>query len=161
MTKPGPDSKEGKARVLIDELLEKTGWEIIREGDHVPQTGNYAVEEFQTDSGPMDYALIVDGRLIGDVEAKPEGTGVPSVLQQSERYSKTYTKGNLEYEGGHHIPFLYASNGHLIWFRDARTQRNIQREIKQFHTPGALNEFLERDIEESLTCFAGVAVNPI
>jgi len=151
MTKPGPDTNEGKARILIDEQLEKAGWEIIREGDHVPQTGNYAVEEFQTDSGPMDYALIVDGQLIGDVEAKPEGTGVPAVLQQSERYSKTYTKGNLEYEGGYHIPFLYASNGHLIWFRDARTKRNIQRELKLFHTPEALNEFLERNIEESFT----------
>ncbi len=151
MTKPGPDTKEGKARVLIDEQLEKVGWEVIRQGDHVPEVGNYAVEELQTDSGPMDYALIVDGQLIGDVEAKPEGTGVPSVLQQNERYSKTYTQGNLEYEGGHHIPFLYASNGHLIWFRDARTKRNIQRGIKQFHTPDALNEFLERNIEESLT----------
>ncbi len=151
MTKPGPDTKEGKARVLIDEQLEDAGWEVIRQGDHIPQKGNYAVEEFPTDSGPMDYALFVDGQLLGDVEAKPEGTGVPSVLQQSERYSKTYTKGNLEYEDGHHIPFLYASNGHLIWFRDARTKRNIQREIKQFHTPNALNEFLERNIEESLT----------
>ena len=35
MTKPGPDSNEGKARILIDELLEKAGWEIIREGDHI------------------------------------------------------------------------------------------------------------------------------
>ena len=153
MTKPGPDSAEGKARILIDDMLEKVGWEIIREGDHVPQTGNYAVEEFPTDSGPMDYALIVDGQVIGDVEAKPEGTGVPSVLQQSERYSKTYTKGNLEYEGGYHIPFLYSSNGHLIWFRDATTKRNIQREIKKFHTPDALNEFLERNIEEALSWF--------
>ena len=38
----------------------------------------------------------------------------------------------------------------MIWFRDTRTKRNIQREIKQFHTPKALNEFLERDIEKSL-----------
>jgi type I restriction enzyme R subunit len=155
--KPGPDSNEGRARI-IDKLLEEAGWEIIREGDHIPDKGNYAVEEFQTDSGPMDYALIIDGKVLGDVEAKPETTGVPSVLQQNERYSKGYTKGKLEYDGGYHIPFLYASNGNIIWYRDARTKRNIQREIEQFHTPEAILEFLERDVEKS---YQWLQENPI
>jgi type I restriction enzyme R subunit len=106
----------------------------------------------------MDYALVIDGKILGDVEAKPEATGVPSVLQQNERYSKGYTKGKLEYEGGYHIPFLYASNGNLIWFRDARTKRNIQREIEQFHTPDAILEFLERSIEQS---YQWLQKNPI
>jgi len=30
----------------------------------------YAIEEFETANGPADYALCVDGRILGIVEAK-------------------------------------------------------------------------------------------
>ena len=45
-----------------------------------------AVREFQTDSGPVDYALFVDRRLCGVVEAKPEGTTLSGFSEQAERY---------------------------------------------------------------------------
>lgn len=65
MTKPRSDSLEGRARVLIDKKLEKSGWTVIKEGNRVPDRGNLAVEEVQTDAGPMDYGLIADGVLVG------------------------------------------------------------------------------------------------
>lgn len=148
MTKPHAGSPESNARKLIDDNLEKTGWTIVREGNPVPLQGNYAAEEIETDSGPMDYGLFIDGVLVGDVEAKPEGTGVPGILAQDERYSKTYSKGTFDFNG-YHIPFLYASNGHLISFRDARSKKNLQREIVKFHTPNALKENLSSNIEQA------------
>ncbi len=41
----------------------------------------------------MDYGLIIEGVVMGDVEAKPEGTGVPGILAQDERYSRGYSAG--------------------------------------------------------------------
>jgi len=45
-----------------------------------------AVREFQTDSGPVDYALFVDRTLCGVIEAKPEGTTLSAFSEQAERY---------------------------------------------------------------------------
>ena len=148
MTKPGPNSPEGKARKLIDEILKDVGWKILPEGSSVPQEGNFAVEEVETESGPMDYALFVDGVCIGDVEAKSEEKGVPAIIQQDERYSRSYKDSKFDFNGLH-IPFLYASNGHVIWFKDVRSKDNLPREISKFHTPAALNEYLSRDIEKA------------
>ena len=148
LPKPSKTSPEGKARDLIDEQLKKLGWEILPEDSNAPDSGNYAIEELQTESGPMDYALYIDGVLVGDIEAKSEGSGVSSVLQQDERYSKSFSGGKFDFDG-YHIPFLYSSNGHVIWFRDVRSKNNIPREISKFHTPQALTEFLSRDIESA------------
>src|SRR5829696_3174499 len=125
---------EKKARNLIDEMLERSGWNIIRRGNSVPDIGCFAVEEVETPTGPMDYGLYLDGILVGDVEAKPEKTGVPGILAQDERYSRSYDKGNFDFDG-YHIPFLYASNGYVVWFRDVRSKYNLQKEVAKFHTP--------------------------
>jgi hypothetical protein len=47
--------------VLIDKRLENSGWVIIKEGNQIHDRGNFAVEEVQTDAGPTDYGLIIDG----------------------------------------------------------------------------------------------------
>jgi len=122
LTKPHPNSPEGKARELIDKRLQESGWTIIKDGNAVPNKGNFAVEEVETDDGPMDYALITDGVIMGDVEAKPQGTGVPGIIAQDERYSQNYTAGKLNFDG-YHIPFLYSSNGHIIWYKDVRSKK--------------------------------------
>jgi hypothetical protein len=55
--------------IPFDKRLEESGWTIIKEGNPVPNRGNFAVEEVETDAGPMDYGLIIDGVLLGDIEA--------------------------------------------------------------------------------------------
>jgi type I restriction enzyme, R subunit len=146
LTKPHANSPEGKARELIDKRLQESGWTIIKEGNAIPKNGNFAVEEVETDGGPMDYGLVIDGIMIGDVEAKPEGTGVPGIITQDERYSRNYSAGELDFDG-YHIPFLYSSNGHIIWYKDVRSKNNLQREVAKFHTPAALQEYFSRDVE--------------
>jgi hypothetical protein len=37
----------------------------------------------------------------------------------------------------------------MIWYRDARSKNNLQREIEEFHTPSALQEYLSRNIEDA------------
>ena len=68
----------------IDPLLDALGWH--KAGRH--KRGKYRLEEYETDDGPADYALCVDERILGIVEAKKVSLGPQNVLTQSERYSK-------------------------------------------------------------------------
>jgi type I restriction enzyme R subunit len=98
---------------------------------------NQAIEEYQTSNGPADYALVVNGKLLGVVEAKKLDVGAQNVLEQAKRYSKGAI--NTIGEWNHfHVPYLYSSNGELIYYLDARDNKNLSRQIYNFHTPEAL-----------------------
>ena len=45
-----------------------------------------AVREYPMSSGPTDYLLFIDRRAIGVIEAKPEGTTLSGVSEQTEKY---------------------------------------------------------------------------
>jgi hypothetical protein len=97
---------------------------------------------------PADYALIVDGQLLGVVEAKKVGLAPQTVLTQAERYSKGISGGSLNF-GGYRVPLLYATNGEVFWFQDVRDARNRSRRLPGFHTPAALTEMLARDSQDA------------
>src|ERR1700751_4380144 len=107
-----------------------------------------AIEEFETANGPADYALCVDGKIVGIVEAKKLTLGPQSVLTQAERYSKGATDGQFNYRG-YRVPFLYSTNGEIIWHHDIRHELSRSHVITQFHSPAALIERLERDFDAS------------
>ena len=71
--------------------------------------------------------------------------GPQNVLEQAKRYSKgAFNKlGNWD---GYRVPFLYASNGEIVWYLDVRNPKNIARQIANFHTPDALQDFFFDDI---------------
>ena len=46
-----------------------------------------AIAEWPTARGPVDYALFVDGRCFGVIEAKREVKDVPGRLGQAKRYA--------------------------------------------------------------------------
>ena len=104
---------------------------------------NHAVEEYETKNGPADYALFVNGELLGILEAKKVGVDPQNVLEQAKRYSKGVNNGVGNW-GEYGVPFLYASNGEVIWHIDIRNSQNISRKISNFHTPSALNELFNR-----------------
>jgi type I restriction enzyme R subunit len=69
---------EEKARKDIDKLLIKAGW-IIQDVDEINLGAGLgiAVREFRTKAGPVDYALFVNRKAIGVIEAKsftPQGS---------------------------------------------------------------------------------------
>lgn len=85
-------SPEEKARLVIDEQLEKSGWIIqdMKELNLAAGRG-VAVREYPTSSGEVDYALFVDGIPVGIAEAKREekGEDITTVEKQSVRYAKS------------------------------------------------------------------------
>ena len=86
---------EAKAREEIDKKLVQAGWVIqdVKYLDILAGLG-VAVREFPTSSGPVDYALFVDGVPVGVIEAKREDSGeiLTSVETQSARYANSVFK---------------------------------------------------------------------
>jgi type I restriction enzyme, R subunit len=107
-----------------------------------------AIEEYPTHNGPADYALCVGGRILGIVEAKKLTLGPQNVLMQAERYAKGLVGEPFNFRG-YGVPFLYSTNGEVIWYHDIRHELNRSRQIAYFHTPDALVELLQRDLEGS------------
>src|SRR6267378_3839325 len=109
---------------LIDSMLKASGWKVVPfvEGKLAAQN-RCAIEEFPTSAGPADYALCMDGQIIGIVEAKKLTLGPQNVLSQAERYSKGLKENGLRV-GDYGVPFLYSTNGEVIWHHDVRHQFN-------------------------------------
>jgi len=133
------ESEKITRKKRIDQQLKATGWLIVTyfEGMVLSDLTNHAIEEFQTNNGPADYALVVNGKLLGVVEAKKLEVGAANVLEQAKRYSKGTNKTIGEWNQ-YHVPFLYSSNGELIYYLDARENKNLSRQIFGFHTPNAM-----------------------
>jgi type I restriction enzyme R subunit len=102
-----------------------------------------AVEEYETAYGPADYALCGDGQVRGVVEAKKVTLGPQGVLVQAERYSKGIAQVP-RYQGEFGVPFLYSTNGEVIWFHDVRDQLNRFRQVPGLHTRGYLGRDANR-----------------
>lgn len=136
---------------LIDSTLKACGWRVVKFDSAKPLSkfDRCAIEEYPTENGPADYALCVSGQILGVVEAKKLSLGPQNVLTQAERYSKGLMVSPFDFRG-YRVPFLYSTNGQVIWFHDVRHELNLSREITRFHTPNALSEFLGRDIETAL-----------
>jgi type I restriction enzyme R subunit len=135
---------------LIDPKLDAAGWRIIpfSPGMSLSSHQNCAIKEFETANGPADYALCVDGRIVGIVEAKKLTLGPQSVLTQAERYCKGITDSPFNYRG-YRVPFLYSTNGEMIWHHDIRHELSRSHVVTRFHTPEALIERLQKDTDVS------------
>jgi type I restriction enzyme R subunit len=141
-------SERQTRRELIDPALKRAGWEI-RPFDQQKPLSAYdrcAVTEYPTDNGPSDYALCVDGKILGIVEAKKVTLGPQNVLLQAERYSKGATTNTLNFNG-YRVPFVYSTNGEVIWHDDVRSPSHRSRKVAHFHTPEALTERMDQDFD--------------
>jgi len=141
---------------LIDPQLASAGWRVVsyerwQAGDRTPAD---AVEEHPTDSGPGDYLLYLDGRPAADVEAKKAEVSPQEVIGQAKRYSRTLASSPFQF-GESRIPFVYSTNGYLIYHADLRSALVMQREVAAFHTPQALRERLSHDFEAADTWLRG------
>ena len=116
-------------------------WKIVRyhNGLDLSALHGVAVEEFPTENGPADYALFVDGVLLGIIEAKKVAVNPQNVLEQAKRYAQGAATGPGNWNG-FRVPFLYATNGEIIWHLDVRLDKPVSRPVVNFHTAEALAE---------------------
>lgn len=129
---------EQKARKVIDEKLIASGWIVQDVKKLNPNAAvGVAVREFPTDTGPVDYALFVNGTPIGVVEAKKseEGENITTVEGQSSRYANSTFKWiKCEYN----IRFAYEATDKLTRFTDYNDVKYRSRTVFSFHKPETL-----------------------
>jgi type I restriction enzyme R subunit len=162
MTTPSESEKVTRKK-RIDPMLKAWGWAVEESVPHRQPASysNHALTEFPTANGPADYALVAGGQLIGVVEAKKVTLGPQNVLTQAERYARGLGESPFDF-GGFHVPFLYSTNGEVLWFHDVRHPLNRSRRIAAFHTPTALQEMLTRDFEAACSSCAAIPnVHPL
>jgi type I restriction enzyme R subunit len=125
---------EQQARASIDALLGAAGWVIQNLASlNLHAARGVAVREMQSHGGPADYILFVDGKALGIVEAKKEGTTLSAVAEQSARY--TAAKKWIPQRWADPLPFTYESTGIETHFRDQRDPDSRSRPVFAFHTP--------------------------
>ncbi len=154
------ESEWATRKKRINPQLAASGW-IVKAADSQRPPAAYthhAVTELPTDNGPADYALFLSGQPFGVVEAKKITLGPQNVLIQAERYARGMTDSPFDF-GGFRVPFLYSTNGEVLWFHDIRHPLNRSRRVAAFHTPTALLELLSRDFDGACAWFAANANN--
>ena len=146
---------EEKARQNIDRLLTAAGWTIQdREQMNLGASQGVTVREYPMSFGPTDYLLFVDRRAVGVIEAKPEGTTLSGVSEQTEKYLTGVPPLLPSYQKP--LPFGYESTGVETFFRDLRDPDSSSRPVFAFHKP----ETLERWIKQQRTLRYNLQILP-
>jgi type I restriction enzyme R subunit len=160
---------EATTRILIDDQLSLAGWladseRLTHAAGVRPGPGQaIAIAEWPTDGGPVDYALFIDGRCVGVIEAKRGVKDVPGRLGQAKRYARDIvlkldeTLFDAPWIHGldqFRVPFLFVTNGRPyvkqlstksgIWFWDARPAGGEPRALPEWFSPRDLRERLEQ-----------------
>ncbi|MBI5865843.1 MAG: DEAD/DEAH box helicase family protein [Planctomycetes bacterium] len=137
-------SPEEKAREKIDGQLRAAGWVIQdRDDADVSAARGVAIREFPLVGGDeADYLLYVDGKAIGTVEAKPEGTTLTGVETQSSGYVDRLPANLPAYRRP--LPFSYESTGVETRFTNRLDPNYRSREVFTFHRPDTLLERVQQ-----------------
>jgi type I restriction enzyme, R subunit len=132
---------EQLARQNIDRMLEAAGWLVQDMKTLNPGAApGVAVREYPTDTGPADYALLVDRNPVGIIEAKKEGVALTAVQDQAGRYATSALKYTVK-SGA--LPFVFESTGIETRFTDNRDPKPRARGVFSFPRPETLKSQLE------------------
>ncbi|PUB87814.1 MAG: restriction endonuclease subunit R [gamma proteobacterium symbiont of Ctena orbiculata] len=145
MTPPEETLLEAQTREAIDRKLTDAGW-VIQDKKRINlyESLGVAVREMDTDTGPADYLLFIDGKACGIIEAKREGTDLGGVAEQSARYATSHIKFIERWVAEDQpLPLLYEATNHEIRFRDERDPHPRSRNIFHFHRPETLLNWLQ------------------
>ena len=133
---------EEQARELIDAQLEASGW-VIQDRSQMNRKASLgvAVREYPMATGPCDYLLFVDGKACGVIEAKPEGSTLSGVVDQSRRYQLKPPEGLAHW--GDPLRFDYEASGSETQFSDLADPDPRSRRLFAFHKPETLLKWLK------------------
>jgi len=141
-----PLTPEQQARVEIDKQLLACGWLVQdHKAMNIMAGPGVAVREFPLKSGFADYLLYVEGKVIGIVEAKPEGHPLVGVEVQSSKYTLGLPDGLPHYRKP--LPFAYESTGAVTQFTNSLEPDFSSREVFTFHRPEELKRLMQLDAQ--------------
>ncbi|HVM28300.1 MAG TPA: DEAD/DEAH box helicase family protein, partial [Mycobacteriales bacterium] len=142
---------EQRARVRIDEQLTAAGWQVQDRGEmNLLAASGVAVREvvMAPGHGRVDYLLYVDRRIVGVIEAKPEGTPLSGVEWQSAMYATglpdEHRKRAVVRDG--RLPFVVEASGSETHLTNGLDPDPRARRFFGFPQPATLARWL-RDTE--------------
>jgi type I restriction enzyme R subunit len=125
-------------------MLVDAGWSVQSLDAYDFSFPGVAIREFSVGRDAADYLLFLDGRAVGVVEAKPEGTTLGGVSVQTLKYT-TGLPGFVRVWADP-LPFCYESTGVETYFCDFRDPDSRSRHVFSFHRPETLREWMgEKD----------------
>ena len=135
---------EVKTRIEIDANLEAADWAIQdKERLNLFEKLGVAVREMDTDTGPVDYMLFVDGKACGNMEAKREGTSLNGVAEQPARFARSQIKFIERWLPDEEaFSFLQADSAREEGYVEQITYLNFQKRYKEHkqEIPQLLNQ---------------------
>lgn len=142
---------EQRARVLIDRQLAAAGWSVQdkKSLDLIHHDGVACREiVMKAGHGRADYLLYVDKKVVGVVEAKPEGTTLSGVEWQSAMYATGLPADaqlrSVTVDG--RLPFVFEASGSETHFTNGYDPHPRTRRIFNFPKPATLAKVV-RDAE--------------
>lgn len=163
---------EAETRELIDEQLRRVGWAVdsktlrYSKGTR-PQKGKkiaiaeWPVKSTKNSDNRLDYALFIDTKLIGIIEAKAYEKNIYGIIDnQCKEYARNideqYSMGRWQQ---YTVPFVFATNGRPylkqietesgIWFQDLRKESNIPQVLQGWYSPEGLLAKFNQNIDEA------------
>ena len=132
------------ARDNIDKQLIACGWLVQDKTRSNIHAGlGVAIREYQTTVGPADYALFVDAKPVGIIEAKREEEGLKLTVVEDQ--SIEYAKAKLKYLDNEPLPFVYESTGEITRFTDYRDLKPRSRPVFTFHRPETFQFWIKQN----------------
>ncbi len=140
---------EEKARLVIDRKLEASGWVLQDMDEYNPKASlGVAVREFMTNDGDKaDYALFIEGKPVGVIEAKKSNDGHKLKIQAAEQSSSYLHSGLKYFVEKEPMRFTYEATDVLTHFCDFKDEKPRTRKLFSFHRP----EYLQKLIKENNT----------
>ncbi|WP_196444803.1 DEAD/DEAH box helicase family protein [Planomonospora sp. ID67723] len=134
---------EKEVREEVDRMFVASGW-LVQDADKVNLYAGQgvAIREAYTASGPADYLLYVDRKLVGVVEAKREGTALRAVEKQSARYAERLTASQQMQAWRMPLPFRYETTATETHFTNTLDPNPRSREVFSFHRPETLARWM-------------------
>ncbi|MEU9029298.1 DEAD/DEAH box helicase family protein [Streptomyces sp. NPDC048383] len=147
---------EAQVRFKLDEMLAQAGWYVqdAASGLNLHVQGDrrgsgVAVREVTTARGRADYALYVEAKLVGVIEAKREGADLTAAETQVNGYADHLTDAQQRLVAWRTpLPFRYVSDGGETRFRSTLDPDSRTRRIFSFHQPRTLARWMRQADED-------------
>ena len=138
---------EEKARIKIDEMLTRAGWDVISRNEYSDMNNACAVTEGLLKGNlEADYVFFVGGKAVAILEAKrAENKLDTAVAEQAQGYSAGVPEWYQTWQKP--LPFVFLSNGEILLFRDMRQEEVTYTRLPQMYTPKELVTMADIDAE--------------
>ena len=153
MVDVGGLTPEQRARVLIDAQLQAAGWHVCDVAAldliHHPSSAVREVR-MKPGHGQVDYLLYVDRKIVGVIEAKPEGVPLSGVEWQSAMYADGLTASQQlqAVAVGGRLPFVFEASGSETHLTNGYDPHPRARAVFAFPRPASLARIL-REAEQA------------